>query len=145
MSHPHEWMEIRVSEYERLKEQYGTLHEIAVRVSEADNQRLAAEGEPGFQAMREMEDALAALHQFVGSNPASSRSIYEGTPKPHGLDCRCVDCLPAMNPEGAGNKGTASRLAGASASRLAPSSPREGGVLSHPLPEDSNQDRAPQP
>lgn len=58
--------------FQRLKEQFDALHEIAVRVSEADNQRLGAEGEPGFEAMREMEDALAALHQNVGSNPAKS-------------------------------------------------------------------------
>lgn len=54
----------------RIVDEFETLHAIAVRVSEADNQRLGAEGEPGFEAMREMEDALAALHQFV-SNPAS--------------------------------------------------------------------------
>jgi uncharacterized protein YjiS (DUF1127 family) len=61
-------------ELRNLEEQFEALRDIAVRVSEADNQRLAAEGEPGFQAMREMEDALAALHQFVASNPASRSS-----------------------------------------------------------------------
>ena len=61
----------RVAALQRIEEQFEALRDIAVRVSEADNHRLAAEGEPGFQAMREMEDALAALHQFVASNPAS--------------------------------------------------------------------------
>ena len=53
----------------RLEEQYQALLDIAQRVRDADNQRLAAQGEPGWQAMKEMEDALYALHTFVTSNP----------------------------------------------------------------------------
>ena len=35
-----------------------------------------------------------------GDAPATSPSIYEGTPLPHGIECRCSDCDPASRQDG---------------------------------------------
>lgn len=55
-------------------------------------------------------DASDFAQQVLASNPASSPSIYEGTPKPHGIRCWCDECM-AENPANRHFDGTAAQAA----------------------------------
>lgn len=57
-----------------------------------------SEDEKQIRAQLEAENAESRRRVREALDPASRPSIYEGTPLPHGISCRCSECAPASEP-----------------------------------------------
>lgn len=85
-----------------LREQLETLREAISKASYAldPNQGESPDRVLAYQWLRTTfpSDHPNFVDRDTLSNPARRPSIYEGTPKPHGIRCWCDACLPASSP-----------------------------------------------